>query len=88
MRGTSGTVYNAGSGQSVSIGELLATINTVLRQEKPVASRNELRPNEVLDVVADISRARRELNWAPRISLSDGLRETIASMRVEVAASL
>jgi len=80
-RNHSGGVYNAGSGRSVSIGELAAQINRAAGVEKPVRSRGHRRPEEVMDVVADVSRAHVELGWTPRVSLKDGLAATVASMR-------
>ena len=74
-------VYNAGSGESVSIGQLVDEINAIVPAPKPVRATGETRPEEVLDVVADISRARRELGWTPRVALRDGLRETVRWMQ-------
>jgi nucleoside-diphosphate-sugar epimerase len=74
-------VLNAGSGASTSIGELLQLINDLLPSPKPLVSTCEERPAEVIDVVADISRAKKELNWAPRVVLAEGLRETMDRMR-------
>lgn len=75
---TAGAVYNAGSGRSCSIEELIEMIQGLTGQIKPVRSKAERRPDEVLDVVADITRARNELQWTPQIALADGLRETVA----------
>jgi nucleoside-diphosphate-sugar epimerase len=69
-------VYNAGSGRSVSIGDLAGMISA-----KPVVSEDKWRPDEALDVVADISKAASELDWSPRIPLGDGLRVTIEWMK-------
>ncbi len=80
-RNRPGGVYNAGSGQSASIGELAELINAVAGVDKPVRSRGRRRPQEVMDVVADICRAQAELGWSPRVSLQDGLAATVASMR-------
>jgi nucleoside-diphosphate-sugar epimerase len=67
-------IYNAGSGQSVSIPDIVAIINTLVRAPKPLVGRGIARPSEVLDVVADISKAGRELGWRPTVTLADGLR--------------
>ena len=69
-----GKTYNAGSGASVSVRELAAAVNRVTGQHKPVASTGEPRPDEVMDVVADVSRAAADLDWRPRISLDEGHR--------------
>lgn len=76
-----GTVLNAGSGSSVSIGELVELINAIVPAPKTLATTGEARPVEVLDTIADVSRARRELGWGPRVTLSEGLRETIEAAR-------
>ena len=54
-------VFNAGSGVSVSPRELAALILEIAQVEKPVVSRGEVRPDEVLDTVADIGKAKRVL---------------------------
>jgi nucleoside-diphosphate-sugar epimerase len=72
-----GGTYNAGSGYSVGIPDLVQEINALTGNSKPVRSSAKIRPEEVLNVVADISKAGRELAWRPQIGLRDGLRDTI-----------
>ena len=81
VRGYRGHVWNAGSGSSVSVGELVAVVNSVLEAPKRLVSRADQRPGEVMDVIADISRARRELGWEPRTPLREGLRRSIELRR-------
>jgi len=38
---------------------------------------HEIRPNDVMDTVADISKIKEELKWKPKISIFDGLRKMI-----------
>ncbi len=76
-----GGVYNAGSGTSVSIGDLAALINEVAGIHKPLYSRGERRKDEVMDVVADIRRAESELGWRPKVSLRDGLAAAVAAFK-------
>jgi nucleoside-diphosphate-sugar epimerase len=40
-----------------------------------------MRPDEVIDVIADISRARHEFGWAPQVTLLDGLLDALAWIR-------
>jgi UDP-glucose 4-epimerase len=70
-------VYNAGSGVSHSIGEIIDILNSITGLAKPVRDRGERRPNEIMDVVADIRKARADLAWEPEISLADGLRQML-----------
>ena len=76
-----GGVYNAGTGRSVAIPELVAEINALLAAPKPLQWIDEARRDEVLDVRADVTRARDELGWEPHIGLPEGLRETVQWMQ-------
>ncbi len=67
--------YNAGSGEGVSIADLVETVaRAVGRDLHPV-----FKPGRLFDVprvVLDISRARAAFGWAPRIPLTAGVGET------------
>ncbi len=78
-------VFNAGSGTSIGIAELVAEITAAAGRPKPLVSVGEERPEEVFDVVADVSRAARELDWAPRIPIGDGIRETVRWTQAQLA---
>jgi nucleoside-diphosphate-sugar epimerase len=78
-----GGIFNAGSGSSWGVGEVIALVNGLLPAPKPFRNEGALRPDEVNDVIADISRARLEFGWAPRVTLRDGLRETFAWIQAE-----
>lgn len=66
-------ILNIGSGQSHSVGHIIAEAQSIAGTSLPVISDNILRPNQVMDVVADIANARRILNWIPECSISQGL---------------
>jgi nucleoside-diphosphate-sugar epimerase len=74
-------VYNVGSGVSTSVQELAEQILELAGTRKQFLSREHRRQDEILDTVADISRARRQLNWSPKVSLQEGLRRAILYMR-------
>jgi nucleoside-diphosphate-sugar epimerase len=76
-----GGVFNAGSGSSWTVGDVIALMNRFLTTPKPVRVEGRARPEEVADVVADISRARHEFGWEPQVPLSDGLQLTLSSMQ-------
>jgi UDP-glucose 4-epimerase len=82
----SGT-YNAGSGVSYSVQEVAERIALLAGTGKRVISRDEARPDEVLDTVADVSRARKELHWFPKVSLEEGLQRTVDAFRSQREAS-
>jgi UDP-glucose 4-epimerase len=73
-------VFNIGSGQGVSLNELVDAIATVIGRRPGV----EYTPGRQFDVpinVLDISRAQQHLGWQPRTRLIDGLRRTYEWMR-------
>src|SRR6476646_8122143 len=66
-------VFNIGSGTSHSVAELIRIVQEVWGTNLPVRSDGERRPDEIMDTVADISRAERHLSWRPRFTLRQGL---------------
>ena len=74
-------VYNLGSGRSASVAEVAELVNAAAGVSKPVVSSDEPRCGEILDVVADTSRAAANLNWRPRTSLADGIAAMVAAER-------
>jgi len=79
-----GGVFNLGTGQEISIGEL--AIKIVRMVGRPVATSldaGRLRPqgSEVMRLLSDNSLARQRLGWAPEVSLDEGLERTIGWMR-------
>ena len=73
-------IYNAGSGCSHSIAEIVKLINGLLPVAKPLESRGETRTNEIPNVVADISKARAAFGWTPRIEMREGIGRTMQAM--------
>ena len=73
-----GGTFNAGSGSSWGVDEVIAIVNQLLPLPKPVQSGDQIRLEEVFNVIADISCARREFGWEPRVTFRDGLCETLA----------
>jgi GDP-4-dehydro-6-deoxy-D-mannose reductase len=66
-------VFNVGSGTSHSVADVIAIIQELWGTDLPVRSDHVRRPGEVMDTVADITRARQQLGWSPRYTLRDGL---------------
>ena len=68
--GEAGGAFNIGSGTGVRIAEALAEVERALGR-KPAATAKV--PGTEPDVIADVTRARRELGWEAEISLSTGI---------------
>lgn len=78
--GISGKVFNVGTGKSVTVLDLVAALNRVLgTQLKPV--HGPARVGDVRNSRADISRACRELGYAPVVPFEEGLARTLAWYR-------
>lgn len=78
--GVDGEVVNLGTGSEISIGGLAERILHLTGSEVSVSLDEErLRPadSEVERLVADVTKARRLLDWEPRVELDEGLRQTI-----------
>jgi UDP-glucose 4-epimerase len=71
-----GQVYNVGTGQAVTLLELLGELNTLLGTSvEPILGPP--RAGDVRHSRADISRARRDLGYAPSVSFAAGLRRLL-----------
>jgi UDP-glucose 4-epimerase len=78
--GVSGQVYNIGTGQSTTVLELIAALNRQLGTN--IQPRHaEARAGDVRHSCADISAARRELGFEPRVGFEEGLAQTLAWYR-------
>jgi UDP-glucose 4-epimerase len=74
--GVSGRVYNIGTGNSVTVLDLIAQLNRLLGTDcRP--QHGPARAGDVRHSRADISRARADLGYEPAVSLEEGLRQTL-----------
>lgn len=76
-----GETINLGSGREISIGALAESIAAIMGRPIRIETATErLRPDasEVERLLASNEKARRLLGWTPRVSLEDGLEQTIA----------
>jgi UDP-glucose 4-epimerase len=78
--GISGLVYNIGTGKSVNLLELLTELNRLMGT-KVTAHHAPPRAGDVRHSRADITRARQELGYEPRVAFADGLASTLNWMR-------
>jgi len=74
-----GRVYNVACGQRTTVNLLLQELEAILGSGA-APTYAAPRAGEVTHSVADISRARRELGYAPAVGLRDGLSRTVDAM--------
>lgn len=69
-----GEIVNAGLGQDISINDLAYEI---VKDTSKIKHVKHIHPqSEIQKLLCDSSKAKRLLNWEPKVSLSDGLRRT------------
>ena len=83
-QGVEGGVFNLGTGEEISIGDLAQKIiNQVGRTVRITEDSRRLRPeaSEVMRLLSDNSLAVQRLGWRPQFTLDQGLERTIAWVR-------
>ncbi|MEI6221314.1 MAG: UDP-glucose 4-epimerase GalE [bacterium] len=68
--------FNLGSGDGVSLDELVTTLGEVAGVSVAV-EHAPARPGDPEKLIADAEKIRKTLGWEPKVSLQDGLRETV-----------
>lgn len=81
-----GSVVNVASGRRVSINELFRAIRRAVGAEADglEAIHVPSRAGDVRDSLADLTRARRQLGFDPRVTLDEGVGQTVDYYRTEI----
>ncbi len=75
-----GAAMNIGCGERISLNAVLQTAGELLGTHVHAEYRDP-RPGDVRDSLADISRARRLLDYRPKVTFREGLARTLSSLR-------
>lgn len=70
-------ILNVGANRTISVNELVRLLGEAMEAE-PAIDYQPPQPGDVPKTWADISRARRLLNWEPRVPIEEGLRRFVA----------
>jgi UDP-glucose 4-epimerase len=77
-KGQAGQAYNVGSGEEISMTELVRTIGQITGSKVRIHAIREI-TNDTYRLVADISKIR-SLGYNPQVSLREGLKEIARSL--------
>ena len=71
-----GEVFNIGGGSRISVNDLIKLMADVL--EKKAKIKNiEKQKGDVGDTLADVSKAKKELRWKPKVKIEEGLKKFV-----------
>lgn len=74
-------IYNVGSGQSISIGNLAKKIIELTGNHYTINAENNKRQGEIIDCFADITKIKNNLGWEPKWTLEMGLKEILKQIK-------
>ena len=72
-----GEVINIASGVPISIKEVIENVQKIVGKGKPIIGGLDYREGESMELYADINKARKILNWEPKYTFHDSLKEVI-----------
>ena len=83
MDSANGEVYNLGFGKTISILELAKMMLTILglQDKTVVTTTGQSWQGDVTKIWFDITKAKKELNWNPKVSLEDNIKDIIAERK-------
>ena len=72
-----GEIINIGTGKPRKLKDIIQNIRKILKGGKPQFGIIKLRKDEILKLYPNINKAKKKLNWSPKISFDKGLKSTI-----------
>lgn len=79
-----GEVFNLASGEPVSIRQMTELVRKEVGWGEILYGDRPYRPDENMELYADVEKARDMLGWEPSTALEEGLRHTVAAYREDV----
>jgi nucleoside-diphosphate-sugar epimerase len=76
-----GEVINVGCGEPISIKEMVIKVQNIVSTGSPEFGKIAYRTGENMELYADITKAKKILNWQPEVSLKEGLTRTIDAIK-------
>ena len=76
-------IFNIGYGASYSVDEIVKKLIAISGREVAVCYQNKRRKNEIMNVVADIEKAKEKLGWEPKVDIDEGLEIVFKHYNIE-----
>ena len=74
---TKGEIFNLGNPDEFTISDLSKKVKELTGSKSEVILSNKFRPDDPMQRCPDITKAKKILNWEPKIKLEEGLQKTI-----------
>lgn len=74
---TKGEIFNLGNPDEFAIKELAEIVIKLTNSKSKVVYSGKFRPDDPMQRCPDITKARKTLNWEPKVELKEGLQKTI-----------
>ncbi|HEX5185620.1 MAG TPA: SDR family oxidoreductase [Nitrososphaeraceae archaeon] len=71
-------VFNVGYGESHTLEEIILLVGKIIGIKISIRSENSVRPGDITDMVADITKVSKFFDWKPSTDLNTGLRKTLS----------
>jgi nucleoside-diphosphate-sugar epimerase len=79
-------IYNIGSGESLSVAEVIDIIQKIFKTDKKVISENVQRKNEIAETIANIDKAKQKLGWNPKYTFYNGINEIYKNILNDISS--
>ena len=77
IKDSKGEIINIGTGKPKKIKDIILFIKKKIKGGKPEFGKIKFRKDEMLKLYPDIKKAKKILNWSPKISFNHGINSTI-----------
>lgn len=85
QKGKKGEVYNVGSGKGCNLGELLKKIIALSDVEIEIKQdSSKMRPVEIVELVADVSKIMQDVGWKPNYSIDRTIKDLLNYWRLKI----
>ena len=77
-----GGVFNIGGGSRISVNDLIKLMEDIIRKKAKIKNIKKQK-GDVRDTWADVNKAKKELEWIPKVKIEEGLKKFVERWKVE-----